>query len=234
MKVPAGEKYGRGGRMIDVVIVAAGEGSRMGGCYKQFLDLDGKPLVYHTVKRFTNYGVEKITLVVPEEKLEYSEKMVRGLGDNIIVIKGGKRRQESVLAGLNECKSEIILLHDGVRPFVKKGLINKVVKGTREYGTCAPGIPLTDTIKLYSEDKILWTKGRRNILQVQTPQGFKSDILKEVVGLLKEEDVTDELSVVERLDGCIHWVLGDSMNIKITYPEDMELARIIAKNWRDE
>lgn len=220
--------------MIDVIIAASGGGSRMGGIYKQFSDLEGKPVVYYSIKQFSKYGVEKIVVVVPKEKVEYSKEMLCGLNNNILIVPGGKRRQDSVSNGLKECSGDIILVHDGVRPFIKKDLIDAVVKGVLKCGTCAPGIPINDTIKLYSGDKILWTKGRSNLLQIQTPQGFKYNILKDIVMLLKQKEVSDELSIIESLNGEICWVLGDLMNIKITYPGDMELALLIAKTWSVE
>ncbi len=233
MKVPPSGRFGVSGEMlVDAVIVAAGEGYRMGGIYKQFQKLEGKPLVYYSIKQFNEFGVDRIVLVVPEDKIKYAEDMVlEYFGDTALVVRGGKRRQDSVLNGLYECNGEIILIHDGVRPFIKKELIDEVVKGVCKYGACTPGIPINDTIKLYYRNKILGTQGRKNLLQVQTPQGFRSDILKELIKLLKQEVVTDEISIIERLNGDICWVFGDPVNIKITYPEDMELAKIISKSW---
>ena len=220
--------------MIDVIIVAAGRGDRMGGVYKQFTDLEGKPVVYYSLKQFIKYGVNKIILVVPKDKVEYSNEIVSGFGNNILIVPGGVRRQDSVLKGLKECDTDIILVHDGVRPFIKNKLIDRVIKGAMKCGACAPGIPINDTIKLYSGDRILWTKGRKNLLQIQTPQGFKSNLLKKLLILLKQQKVNDELSIIESLNCDVCWVFGDPMNIKITYPEDFELARIIAKNWSME
>ena len=233
MKVLHSGRFGVSGKMlVDAVIVAAGKGYRMGGKYKQFQKLEGKPLVYYSIKQFNEFGVDRIVLVVPEDKIKYAEDMVlEYFGDTALVVMGGKRRQDSVLNGLYECTGEIILIHDGVRPFIKKELIDEVVKGACKYGACAPGIPINDTIKLYYRNKILWTKGRKNLLQVQTPQGFRSDFLKELIKLLKQEVVTDEISIIERLNGDICLVFGDPVNIKITYPEDMELAKIISKSW---
>lgn len=225
-------RYGPGGRMVDVIIASAGGGLRMGGIYKQFLDLEGSPVVYYAIMKFLEYGVNKIVLVVPSDKIEYSREMLSDIDKTIKVIEGGKSRQESVMKGLSECSSNIILIHDGVRPFIKKELIGSIVRGVEEFGVCAPGLPITDTIKLYSGNKILWTVNRRSLLQVQTPQGFKRDILKDIVHLMIQHSVTDELSLVEKLDGDIFWVRGDPINIKITYPEDIKLASIIARSWK--
>jgi len=230
---PSG-RYGQGGRMIDAVIVAAGEGMRMGGIQKQFLDLEGRPIVYYSVRQFYKYGVDKIILVVPPDKVDYSAEMVKDFHGSVLTISGGERRQDSVLNGLNECDGDIILVHDGVRPFVKKELIEKVIKCAQDCGACAPGIPINDTVKLYLRNRILWTKGRGNLLQIQTPQAFNSNMLKHLLKLLRQHYVNDELSLIECLDEDVCWVFGDPMNIKITYPEDIELARVIAKSWRVE
>lgn len=217
--------------MIDVIIAAAGQGDRMGGVFKQFTNLNGKQLIYYSIEQFVNYGVGKIIVVVPEEKLKYAKRILNKINYNFIIIPGGDRRQDSVLKGFKECDADIILIHDAVRPFIKKELIDKVVKGVEKHGICAPGIPINDTIKMYSKDRILWTKARRNILQIQTPQGFEYNILDKISILLSQDYVTDELSIVEKLNFDVYWVFGDQMNIKITYPGDMELAQIIANSW---
>ncbi len=217
--------------MIDAVVVGAGIGKRVGGKYKQFFIVEGKPIIYYPVKQFFDYGVRKIILVVPEEKIQYSKEITSDFEGIVTIVQGGKHRQDSVLNGLEECRSDIILIHDGVRPFIKKELIDEVVKGVRKFGICAPGIPITETVKLFSKDKILWTINRKNLLQVQTPQGFRMEILKGIMRLLSEVPVTDELSIAESLNYEVHWVQGDPLNIKITYPCDLDLARIIAKDF---
>lgn len=217
--------------MIDVIIAAAGRGDRMGGVYKQFANLNEKPLIYYSIEQFINYGVGKIVVVVPEEKLKYTKSILSKINYNIVIIPGGERRQESVLKGIEECNADIILIHDAVRPFIKKELIDKVVKCVEKFGICAPGVPINDTIKIYSKDRILWTKARKNILHIQTPQGFKYNILDRISIFMSQEIVTDELSIAEKLNFNVYWVFGDQMNIKITYPGDMELAEIIANSW---
>jgi 2-C-methyl-D-erythritol 4-phosphate cytidylyltransferase len=215
--------------MIEAVIVAGGSGKRMGDIYKQFSLINGKELFFFSLEKFLEYGVKRIILVVPEEKLSPIEEKTAKLKKRIKVVSGGKRRQDSVYNGFKETSEEIVLIHDAVRPFISVELIDRIVKGVEEFGICAPGIPVRDTLKIYKNDEILWTRARSNLLQIQTPQGFRRSILEHIVGLFSAYSFTDELTFAEKLNYSIRWVEGDPFNIKVTYPEDMKLARAIAE-----
>jgi 2-C-methyl-D-erythritol 4-phosphate cytidylyltransferase len=215
--------------MIEAVIVAGGSGKRMGDVYKQFSLINGKELFFFSLEKFLEYGVKRIILVVPEEKLSPIEEKTAKLKKRIKVVSGGKRRQDSVYNGFKETSEEIVLIHDAVRPFISVELIDRIVKGVEEFGICAPGIPVRDTLKIYKNDEILWTRARSNLLQIQTPQGFRRSILEHIVGLFSAYSFTDELTFAEKLNYSIRWVEGDPFNIKVTYPEDMKLARAIAE-----
>jgi 2-C-methyl-D-erythritol 4-phosphate cytidylyltransferase len=214
--------------MIEAVIVAGGRGNRMGGVYKQFSLIGKKQLFLYPVEKFLEYGVKRVILVVPEEKVSQVEEDTVQFNKKIKVVPGGKRRQDSVFNGFKETSEEIVLIHDAVRPFISVELIDKIVRGVEEFGICAPGIPVRDTLKVYKGDEILWTRARSNLLQVQTPQGFKSKILEHIVSLFFEHSFTDELAFAEKLNYGIRWVEGDPLNIKITYPTDMKLSEAIA------
>ncbi len=214
--------------MIEAVIVAGGSGKRMGDVYKQFSLINGKELFFFSLEKFLEYGVKRIILVVPEEKLSPIEEKTAKFKKRIKVVSGGKRRQDSVYNGFKETSEEIVLIHDAVRPFISVELIDRIVKGVEEFGICAPGIPVRDTLKIYKNDEILWTRARSNLLQVHTPQGFKRSILGHIVGLFSTYSFTDELAFAEKLNYGVYWVEGDPFNIKITYPEDMKLAQAIA------
>lgn len=214
--------------MIEAVIVAGGRGKRMGGVYKQFSSVAGKQIFLYSVEKFLDYGVKRVVLVVPEEKLSPAGEMVAEFGKKVKVVSGGERRQDSVYNGFKETSEKTVLIHDAVRPFISVELIDRVVEGVRKFGICAPGVPVKDTLKLYKENEILWTRARGNILQVQTPQGFRREILGHIVSLFSSYHFTDELAFAENLNYRVHWVEGDSMNIKITYPGDMDLAEAIA------
>ncbi|MEO0292666.1 MAG: 2-C-methyl-D-erythritol 4-phosphate cytidylyltransferase [candidate division WOR-3 bacterium] len=213
--------------MIEAIIVAGGRGERMGGVYKQFSLLGNKPVFLYSLERFIEYGVNSVILVVPKEKVSFVKELVEEFREKVKVVVGGERRQDSVYSGFKESSGELILIHDAVRPFVSVDIIREVVEGVKKVGICAPGIPVKDTLKLYKKDEILWTLERRNLLQVQTPQGFRREILKEIVDLYSKYSFTDELAFAERLNYKICWVKGDPMNIKITYQDDMELAKAI-------
>ena len=214
--------------MIEAVVVAAGSGKRMGNVYKQFSVLSGKELFLYSVEKFFEYGVKKVILVVPGQKISEVRKKVERFGEKIKVVSGGENRQDSVRSGFKETSEEIVLIHDAVRPFISVDLIDRVVKGVKKYGVCAPGIPVRDTLKIYKDDEILWTRSRSNLLQVQTPQGFKRDVLKQIIGLFNRYNFTDELAFAEKLNYDVRWIEGDPSNIKVTYPSDMKLAEAIA------
>ncbi len=215
--------------MIDAVIVAGGKGKRMGNIYKQFSILGEKQILIYPIEKFLDYGVKEVILVVPEEKIEITAKIKDEFGNKVKVVLGGEKRQDSVFNGFRESSEDIVLVHDAVRPFVSIELIERVVEGVDEFGICAPGIPVRDTLKIFKEDKILWTRARSNLLQIQTPQGFKREILARIVSLFPKHNFTDELGFAEKLNYPVHWVEGDPFNIKVTYPTDMKLAEAIAK-----
>ena len=214
--------------MVEAVIVAGGRGKRMGDIYKQFSLINGKELFFFSVEKFLEYGVKRIILVVPEEKLSLIEEKTAEFKKKIKVVSGGKRRQDSVYNGFKETSEEIVLIHDAVRPFISVELIDRVVNGVKGFGICAPGIPVRDTLKIHKKDEILWTRARTNLLQVQTPQGFNREILENIMSLFSEHSFTDELAFAEKLNYGVHWVEGDPFNVKITYPSDMKLAEAIA------
>ncbi len=214
--------------MIEAVIVAGGSGKRMGDVYKQFSPIAGKQMFSYSLEKFLEYGVNRVILVVPGGELSNVKEKTSEFKDKIKVVPGGKKRQDSVYNGFKETSEEIILIHDAVRPFVSLELIDRVVKSVKEFGVCAPGIPVRDTLKIFKNDEILWTHARTNLLQVQTPQGFRRDILERIVRLFSAYSFTDELAFAEKLNYYIRWVEGDAFNIKVTYPSDMKLAQTIA------
>ena len=130
--------------MIEAVVVAAGSGKRMGNVYKQFSVLSGKELFLYSVEKFFEYGVDKVILVVPERKLSDITEKVGEFGKKIKVVSGGEKRQNSVYNGFKETSEEIVLIHDAVRPFIGVDLIDRVVKGVKKFGVCAPAIPVRD------------------------------------------------------------------------------------------
>ncbi len=212
---------------VTAIIVAAGEGKRF-GLSKQFVLLGGKPILDRCLEMFEAHKkVTEIVLVLKDVSLkkEYLDRYRK----IVAVAKGGKRRQDSVLSGFNQAdpeRSEIVLVHDGVRSLVSEDLIDRVIEAAREAGAAVPAIPVEDTIKLVEGNEVSRTLDREKILRVQTPQGFSYPILKAALDKAKEENFygTDEASLVERIGKKVCVVQGDPKNIKITTPEDLRLA----------
>lgn len=216
--------------MISVIIPAAGTGSRMQlGFNKVYLNLKGIPLFLFTIKKFLSIeGISEILLVVDENHKLKIENLVKkyDFASKIKIVKGGRERQDSVYNGLKEVSSnsEIILIHDAARPLVTKDIIEKVIENTKKYNAAICGVYAKDTISIINDDGfILNTPKRDNLFLVQTPQGFKKNIIVEAVNKAYEDNFygTDEGSLVQRLGYKIKVVEGSYENIKITTPSDL-------------
>jgi 2-C-methyl-D-erythritol 4-phosphate cytidylyltransferase len=217
-------------RRVSAIIAAAGEGKRFGSA-KQFTKLKGKPVLDWVLETFDSHvKVTDIILVVKEDWLR--EKYMSRFQKLCAVVHGGEKRQDSVMAGFNRVvpeKDGIVLVHDGVRPLVEKGLISRVIEAAEKEGAAIPGIPFEDTIKQVKEDRVFRTLDRTAFVRIQTPQGFSYNILEEALAKAKEDDFygTDEASLVERLKKEVCVVVGDTRNIKITSPEDIQIAEAL-------
>jgi 2-C-methyl-D-erythritol 4-phosphate cytidylyltransferase len=225
---------------IVAIIPAAGLGTRMGGEKpKQFLELDGEPLVLFTLRRLaaceaiSHFIVATLADEVASLELLFSRAK---LGRPVRVVSGGGTRQESVSRGLAEvpADTEIVLVHDAVRPFVTREQVDRVIAEARTRGAAILGIPAIDTVKEVKraslpEDVALITETipRERIVLAQTPQAFRTQLLKDAFAQAQRDEVTasDEASLVERFGHDVFVVLGSERNIKITRPADMDLAR---------
>ena len=224
-----------------VIVLAAGRGKRMGANKnKQFLELNCKPILYHTLMAFNNCNlIDEILLVASEKEVDYCR---REIVDKYKIEKvkkivcGGKERQHSVLNGLKELTDcDTVLIHDGARPFVDEKIIEDGIKYSKVYGACACGVLPKDTIKIKDNSGFsLKTPNRNDLFAVQTPQSFKYDlILKCHENILKENiSVTDDTMVVEHYGNKVFLYEGSYNNIKITTPEDLLLAEKIIENTR--
>lgn len=227
--------------MICAVIVAGGSGSRMQAPEKkQYLHLAGLPILCHTLMAFDCVtDLDQICLVVPKEDLEKCKMDVLAplsLVHDIQLVAGGRRRQESVLNGLNRLDGDsgIVMIHDGVRPFVRPELIERCLGGVRATGACIPAIPATDTLKqVDANGVIVSTLARQAIRFAQTPQTFSIDLIRRAHhdAARKKLAVTDDASVAEHFGASVTVVPGDPDNIKITTPHDLIVARAIFKCW---
>ncbi|WP_459479868.1 2-C-methyl-D-erythritol 4-phosphate cytidylyltransferase [Clostridium saccharoperbutylacetonicum] len=223
--------------MVSAIVLAGGRGKRM-GCSKskQYIELEGKPILYYTLKQFIdNKYIDKIVLVVPEDEKEYCKNEVLDKYGLIIhkIVDGGKERQDSVYNALDQLKgSDIVLIHDGARPFVSQRVINDAIKYTRIYGAAAPGVKPKDTIKIRDEKNFsVNTLERDSLVAIQTPQAFDFNLIYECHKKVKESKivVTDDTAVVENFGNKVYIYEGDYTNIKITTPEDLVFAKHFAR-----
>lgn len=225
-------------KYISVIIAAAGMSNRMGSkMNKQFLAVGGKPILAHTIEKFESSRlIDEIIIVSKEEEIEYCRKeIVRKYKFNKVtnIIRGGQERQDSVYNGilaLNE-KADIVLIHDGARPFVKKENIEDGIKATIEHGACVIGVPVKDTIKVVEKENINHTPPRVNLWAAQTPQCFYKELIIKAYEKARGDGYlgTDDSSLVERLGHDVKMVMGSYENIKITTPEDLVLAESLFK-----
>jgi 2-C-methyl-D-erythritol 4-phosphate cytidylyltransferase len=232
---------------IACILPAAGLGTRMGAeTPKQFLELDGVPIVLFTLRRLA--ACEAITdffiATRPEDVASLEERIAREkLGRPVKVLRGGGTRQESVANALAAVPqdAEIILVHDAVRPFVTREQVERVIAQARERGAAILGIPAMDTVKEVKraslpEDvaRITGTIPRELVVLAQTPQGFKAALLREAFERAQRDGVnaSDEAGLVERLGHEVYVVHGSERNIKITRPADMDLARFYLEQER--
>ncbi len=225
---------------IAAILPAAGLGTRMGAeTPKQFLELDGTPLVLMSLRRIASCPlVTDIFIATRAEEVPRLEARVREerISQVVRVVRGGDSRQESVGQALREVlnDTEIVLVHDAVRPFVTREQIERVIAEARRCHAAILGIPAMDTVKEVKraslpEDVALITATipRERIVLAQTPQAFSTKLLKEAFARAEADGISasDEAGLVERLGHDVHVVLGSERNIKITRPADMELAR---------
>lgn len=214
------------------VVVSAGIGQRMGSD-KSFLNLGGKPLLAWSVDAFqSSEFINEIVLVLHKKNLDTGRELMKQRKWSKItgICAGGDLRQDSVRNGiLSICKSDWVLVHDGARPFLTDKLIEDGIKAAAETGAAVACTDVKDTIKLADDNEIVTQTLNRNRLRaVQTPQVFRLDMLKKAYELISSE-VTDDSSIVEKAGYRVKLYPGDYENIKVTTPDDMLLAEIIAK-----
>jgi 2-C-methyl-D-erythritol 4-phosphate cytidylyltransferase len=213
------------------VIVAAGTSQRMGGEDKLFALLGGEPLLARVIEPFEVCdAIGQVVVVVREEKLAPVRRMVAryGRSKDTQVCTGGRRRQDSVLAGLELLgKWQWVVVHDGARPLVTVDLILRGLRAAQETGAAAAALPVTDTIKVAGPDmSVRETPPRDCLWAVQTPQVFRSDIIAEAYRQSGGR-VTDEATLVERAGHRVKLYKGSHDNIKVTVPGDLALAEAL-------
>ncbi|MBE5886799.1 MAG: 2-C-methyl-D-erythritol 4-phosphate cytidylyltransferase [Lachnospiraceae bacterium] len=227
---------------IIAIVLAAGRGKRMqSDVAKQYLLVRNKPVLYYSLKAFQDSIVDEIILVTAENEITYcKEEIVDKYAITKVsqIVAGGKERYHSVYNGLKACKdAEVVLIHDGARPFVDEAIIERNVRMVKEHGACVSGMPVKDTIKISDVEGYVKETPRRDLIwTIQTPQTFRYDLIRNSydVFLAREEEyskqysVTDDSMVAEIFGGIkVKLVEGSYNNVKITTPEDMVLAEVI-------
>lgn len=228
---------------LSVIIPAAGSGVRMGSPVpKPFIELGGKSILYHTLKRFL--VCEQLVEVLISCQAEYMpqvKEIFKDLNHSSVefkIVEGGSERQYSIYNALQQVdeRVDLVAVHDAVRPFVKKEQIEECCSVATKYGGAVLGVPAKDTIKKVDRHNIIQETPDRSFLwQAQTPQVFQKELLlKAYENAIKEKLVgTDDSSLVERIGGEVVMVEGDRENLKITYPIDLEVAELILES-RDD
>ena len=214
------------------IVLSAGQGKRMGSAIqKQYIELSGKPIIFYTLDAFQKSAIiDDIVLVVGEGQENYQLTKVRS------IIPGGKERYDSVWAGLRGLHAlkeqpEYVFIHDGARMFVDEQILTRGYENVEKFGACVAGMPSKDTVKLVDEDQFaVNTPPRKLIWAVQTPQIFKADLIENAYAKLMEEvpdNITDDAMVVEQMMKVpVKLYEGSYENIKITTPEDLEIAKV--------
>jgi 2-C-methyl-D-erythritol 4-phosphate cytidylyltransferase len=224
---------------VSVILPAAGLGTRMGReksgtSRKQFMLLEGAPILIHTIRKFLRCpSVAEIVVALRAEDMDWARGLIHHEHPQkpVHVVEGGETRQQSVenaLASLNP-EPDLVAVHDAVRPFIDTELVERVIAEAASCGAAIVGIVPVDTVKRVQRNKIRSTLPREHLILAQTPQVFRFDLLKGAFEQAQRDSFTgtDEASLVERLEQAeVSVVQGSDRNIKITRPSDMELARL--------
>lgn len=239
---------------IYALIVAGGRGLRMQSqIRKQYIEIAGEPILAHTLRQFATFAlISHIVLVVPEDDISYCvDKIVLhyNFENKVSIVSGGAERQQSVRNGLKKVKEiaaahgtsaterdddkvlNIVLIHDGVRPFTDHDIIERTIKGALDYRACIPVVPVSDTLKRKDKDGFVSeVVDRKNLYKVQTPQAFELDLIIEAHenALFAKISATDDASLVEQMGKKVFMIQGSESNIKITTQEDLLFAEYMA------
>ena len=221
------------------IVLAAGQGKRMQShVQKQFLLLNGRPLITYALEAFENSPVDQIILVAGSDEIRYCQEEIAekyGFSKVTKVIAGGRERYHSVYEGLKAAEgAEYVLIHDGARPLLDQEMISRSLEGAKEYGACVVGMPVKDTIKTSGADGFVESTPDRSALwQVQTPQAFYYPWISQAYEKLfsreeYQQGVTDDAMVLEAMTSHkVKLIEGSYFNIKVTTPEDMAVAEAL-------
>lgn len=221
------------------IVLAAGSGKRMGTkVHKQYLLMGGKPVLYYSLRAFEDSKrIDEIILVCGAGEEDYCRKEIvekYGISKARKIIPGGAERYDSVWNGLKETKEGYVYIHDGARPFVDEEIIERAYECVSEHHACVAGMPSKDTVKIADSGNIVTaTPDRSSVWIVQTPQVFDAELIKKAYAMLMDQEeinVTDDAMAAEQMLGCpVRLFYGSYENIKITTPEDLEIAEVFLK-----
>ena len=213
----------------------------MGGSTpKQFLSLEGIPIFVHTLRKFDASGaIDEILVGLRQEEMSraFQEISIQNFATPVRLIEGGASRQETVARCLDQAApdTDVVLVHDAVRPFVEIGMIQQIVDAARQDGAVILGIPSVDTVKKVERQTIMGTIPRERIVLAQTPQAFRYSVLRRAFNRALAEGYhgTDESSLAEHDGNEVKVLMGSDRNIKITKPSDLPLARLYIAQERE-
>jgi 2-C-methyl-D-erythritol 4-phosphate cytidylyltransferase len=217
----------------EVVIPAAGQGKRMkAGKNKLFIELSGIPIIVYTLRVFEeDPDCRGIILSINPAEKDYFNQLIAAYGLKKVkkLVMGGKERQQSVYNGLQHAEEDIILVHDGARPFINLGQISELTTAASLHGGAVIAVPVKDTIKKAANKEVVETVERSSLWAVQTPQAFRVSILKNAYEQAEAEAFlgTDDASLLERINEQVVIIEGNYDNIKITTQEDLYFAEAI-------
>jgi len=224
---------------VGAIIPAAGRGKRIGALVpKQFLEIQGKPLLHHTLTVFASCKlIDYVVLVMPRTDVdEMGEDWLNKYEIVREVVVGGEQRQDSVYNGFNSLEkgTDIVVVHDGVRPFTTPQMITATVEAAQQHGAAITAIPVSDTVKQAADGFVKQTVSRDGLWRVQTPQAFQYGLLQQAFKKAKKDSYygTDEGSLVEYLGERVKIVPGSELNIKITRKEDLVLGESLLSRIR--
>jgi 2-C-methyl-D-erythritol 4-phosphate cytidylyltransferase len=230
-------------RDVGVIVVAAGQGTRLGGnTPKQYQEIAGVPMVLRALRPFTSHpDVAHVALVLPSEDAASPPAFLQELSTTsasvFLIVPGGRHRGDSVRAGLGALRREctIVLVHDGARPFVERSVIDAVIDVARQGEGAVPALPLSDTLKEASAGDpthIARTRPRARLWRAQTPQGFPREVLETAYARASRggHRATDDSALVEAIGIPVRLVSDSARNMKVTTAEDLALAELLARS----
>ena len=228
------------------IVLAAGKGKRMNADRpKQYLLLDGKPILYYSLKTIEESFIDRIILVTSADEIEYCRKEIvekYGLQKVTSIVAGGKERYHSVWNGICQVEDcDYLFIHDGARPFLTQDILDDAYRCVKEYDACVAAVPVKDTIKqVDGSGRVTFTPRRSTLYQMQTPQTFRFSLIKDAYeGLIRQEEdlkkkgiaITDDAMAVETITSHdVRISEGAYTNMKITTPEDIWIAESLIKN----